>query len=473
MNTIALTKQQERCVDYEGGDLLIKGVAGSGKSYVILSRAKKVHDRFPELKTTIFTFQKTLVTYTKALLRLQLKDDAINVSTIDSYCKNLYLSMKRLPPSTQISALDKNIVISAIDAHRKQSTKDFRLYHKDIEFWIDEFNWIRGKCISSREEYKDAERIGRGSEVRVTREDRDVIWDVYRILLMKMRDSRVIDWNEIYIYINNHADQIPDDKKIDYVFVDEAQDMTLGKMKVLKTLTKRTITIAADVAQKIYKTSFTWKEVGIDVSGGGSKSLSKSFRSTKQIVLLAEDLMKENRISAPDNNEYTEAVLPEAEGILPRLCICKTPYLQNGYIESLLKEIDLSERRVAIIVYSDKEVTTIKKTFYAQGIKYQYIDPQTKDRDILSPGVKIIKAHSSKGLEFDYVIIPYLTDYMYPYKPNKVDKEAMEEYLRQQRSVLYVAMTRARIGLIMLTIRGSESRFIKSFAQSHYKVEVI
>ena len=44
------------------------------------------------------------------------------------------------------------------------------------------------------------------------------------------------------------------------------------------------MTIAADVAQKIYKKTFTWKEVGIDISGKSSKSLSKSFRSTKQIV---------------------------------------------------------------------------------------------------------------------------------------------------------------------------------------------
>lgn len=473
MGNIILTKEQERCVDYDGGDLLIKGVAGSGKSYVILSRAKKAHDRYPASKITIFTFQNTLVTYTKALLHLQLKKNSIDVRTVDSYCKNLFLNMMKLPLNTEIGAISYDLLYKVLEKHQKKTMVHHRLYDKEIEFWKDEFNWIRGKCIKTKEEYLAAERTGRGSQVRVTRTDRELIWGVYLLLLDEMKKENLIDWNQIYIYLNDHADMIPENKKIDHVFVDEAQDMTLGKMKLLKRLARKTITVAADAAQKIHKSSFTWKEVGMDVSGGGSKSLSKSFRSTKQIVLLAEDLMKENRHSAPDDNEYTEAVIPEIEGALPRLCICKNVYTQNGYIKSLLGELDLSSKRVAIIVYSDQEVKKIRNAFQELGIRIQYIDPQRRDWDILEPGVKLVKAFSSKGLEFDHVIIPYLTDQMYPYRPDRVEEEALEEYLRQQRSVLYVAMTRARIGLSMLTIRGSESRFIDSFDPSHYEVECV
>lgn len=473
MDKNVLTKQQEKCVDYDGGDLLIKGVAGSGKSYVILSRAKKAHDKYPNSKIIIFTFQNTLVTYTKSLLELQLEDNSINVRTVDSYCKELYFRMAGLPWSTKLESINYDLINTVLEKHQKKTLLDHRLYDKEYDFWIDEFNWIRGRCISTKEEYIEAERTGRGSQVRVTRVDRELIWGAYQILLEEMEKNEIKDWNDIYIYLNKYIDSIPEEKKFDYIFVDEAQDMTLGKMKILKALTKKTITIAADIAQKIHKSSFTWKEVGIDISGGGSKFLSKSFRSTKQIVMLAEDLMKENRRADPNNAEFTEAVLPDIDGILPRLCKCKTIYQQNGYIKSLLESIDLDTKRVAVIVYSNQEVSTIKRAFYSMGIKYQYVDPNKRDWSILEPGVKVIKAYSSKGLEFDYVIIPYLTDSMYPYRPFRVDDEAMEEYLRQQRSVLYVAMTRARIALIMLTISGSESRFIDSFAPAHYEVEII
>ena len=49
---------------------------------------------------------------------------------------------------------------------------------------------------------------------------------------------------------------------------------------MLKALAKKSITIAADVAQKIYNTSFTWKEVGIDISGRSSKALSNTHLET-------------------------------------------------------------------------------------------------------------------------------------------------------------------------------------------------
>lgn len=473
MDEIVLTKQQVKCIDYEGGDLLVKGVAGSGKSFVILSRAKKAYDKYPDAKIAIFTFQNTLVDYTKSLLQLQLKENSIDVFTIDSYCRNLYLEMSGLPQYTKISKISNELIEKVLAIHQNMTLLNHRLYRTAINFWIDEFNWIRGKCIETKEEYLSAERSGRGSQIRVTRMDRGLIWGVYLILLQEMQKDRIRDWYDIYIYLNKHIDKIPENRKIDYVFVDEAQDMTLGKMKILKALTRKTITIAADIAQKIHKTSFTWKEVGIDISGSGSKSLSKSFRSTRQIVLLAEDLMLKNRHMALQSEEYTEAVLPDVNGLIPQLCICKTVYKQNGYIKSLVTNIDLNSKRVAIIVYTNKELDTIKRSLYSMRIPYQYIDPQKSDWNILEPGVKIVKAFSSKGLEFDYVIIPYLTDQIYPLDVNQVDNSALDEYLCQQRSVLYVAMTRARIGLVMLTIQGQESRFIQDFNPEHYKIEYI
>lgn len=470
MNKVRLTKEQEKCVEYEGGDLLVKGVAGSGKSYVILSRAVKAHKKYPSAKIGIFTFQKTLVTYTKSLLKLQLNEDDIEVRTVDSYCKDIYTKLAKAHPNFE--NLNEDLIRKSIDKHEKNTNLEHRLYHKDLSFWIDEFNWIRGKYIKSIKEYESAERVGRGSQVRVTKADRHLIWEVYTILLQEMRKMRQTDWNEIYIYLNDHIKDIPDEKRFDYVFIDEAQDMTLAKMKVLRYLTKKTLTIAADAAQKIHKSSFTWKEVGIDITGSGSKSLSKSFRSTKQIILLAEDLMKENRKSMY-NYDYTDAVLPDVEGLLPKLCVCKNAYAQNGYIKALLSEINLDNNRVAIIGHTKKEIETLKKTLYTLKIKYEYVDTDKSDWDILKPGVKIVKAFSSKGLEFDYVIIPYLTDYIYPYKPDLVEKEALEEFLLQQRSILYVAMTRARTGLIMMTIKGKESRFIDCFDKAHYEVEEV
>lgn len=42
-NNAVLTKEQLNCIKFDSGDLLIKGVAGSGKSYIVLKRAVKLY----------------------------------------------------------------------------------------------------------------------------------------------------------------------------------------------------------------------------------------------------------------------------------------------------------------------------------------------------------------------------------------------------------------------------------------------
>ena len=130
----------------------------------------------------------------------------------------------------------------------------------------------------TKADYISADRKGRGSQIRLSNADKELAWSIYALFMSNAKKARFMDWPDLYMTLCDNLYRIPEDKKIDYVLIDEAQDMTVGKLKVLKALARKSITIAADVAQKIYKTSFTWKEVGIDISGRSSKALSKSFR---------------------------------------------------------------------------------------------------------------------------------------------------------------------------------------------------
>jgi DNA helicase-2/ATP-dependent DNA helicase PcrA len=60
------------------------------------------------------------------------------------------------------------------------------------------------------------------------------------------------------------------------------------------------------------------------------------------------------------------------------------------------------------------------------------------------PGVRLMTAHASKGLEFHTVFIPNLDDDVFPAKPNHTDTGIEEE-----RRLFYVAMTRARHRLFL------------------------
>lgn len=77
-------------------------------------------------------------------------------------------------------------------------------------------------------------------------------------------------------------------------------------------------------------------------------------------------------------------------------------------------------------------------------------------------GVRIMTYHGSKGLEFDYVVMPDLNEGSVPHKKASTEKEIEEE-----RRMFYVAMTRAREKLYLYYRAGTKeepetmSRFLK------------
>ena len=81
------------------------------------------------------------------------------------------------------------------------------------------------------------------------------------------------------------------------------------------------------------------------------------------------------------------------------------------------------------------------------------------DRDI---GVRILTYHASKGLEFDYVIMPGLNEGSVPHK-----KAVSEKEMEEERRMFYVGMTRARERLFLFYRTGTKeepetmSRFLR------------
>ena len=67
--------------------------------------------------------------------------------------------------------------------------------------------------------------------------------------------------------------------------------------------------------------------------------------------------------------------------------------------------------------------------------------------------VSLMTIHSAKGLEFDYVFVPCLEDGLLPFTIFE-DEDYHKERIEEERRLLYVAMTRARIGLYLSWARS-------------------
>ena len=253
---------------------------------------------------------------------------------------------------------------------------------------------------------------------------------------------------------------IPESDKYDFVFVDEAQDLSLNKLKLAKMMAKVSVTISADFAQKIYKSGFTWKEAGIEIRGQASKKLHGTHRNTKQIAALANSLTKANtEMKNFDEEDFTLPELPEREGKLPKLIYEHSHNQEREDVISLLKEIIEKKPKatIAIIARDINYINKVKSWLSSASIPFQHICNGEKYK-VLEPGVKVVTYHSSKGLEFNYVILPFVDDGIIPYTRyvNDNDADVEEDLLNEARNLMYVGMTRAKDMLYIFAVDGAD-----------------
>lgn len=488
---VELSRPQEECVNYKSNTLLVKGVAGSGKSLVIMKRALKLHSVGKGNETVkIFTYANSLVKYTKELLAKHISPEQIEVLTVDGYALKVYWAITgcaiRFPGryckyKYKATLLENSEysewVDNAVKSHKKKSGLDVPVYKRDREFWEVELRWIREKCLKSLKSYLEADRKGRGATVRLRDNDKKIIWEVYEQFEKRLKEENKTTWEDIYMFLTEEQNlqRIPDRLKINHVLIDEAQDMTCAKMKLLAALAKDDITIAADLAQKIYKTSFTWAEVGIDVKGRASKTLNQTFRCTRQIVELAEDLMIVNRANSEVSDEYTVQEMPVFEGNKPSVFKFSSIMDENAYIVGYIKSVLEKDENcvIGVICRTSAEKKHMGTVLRGKGVDFEDVDSKKENLDkwhLQKGGVKLVTCHSSKGLEFDVVLIPDFNDNVFPLDTaiKHADEDQLQNVLAVERSLLYVSMTRAKKDLALFCIRGAQSRFLKELSKEHY-----
>ncbi len=462
-----LTEEQKDCINYPSNkNLLVRGVAGSGKSLVIVNRAilfaRKARAKGKPAKIVIYTFVNTLVDYMMEVIeRGEDVSDDITVKTLDSEIVGLYRNviggkLKGLYDSRQ-KELD-----AVADEFNKKYPKN-RFFKKEMrQFLMDELAWMKQHMIKTMKDYEDTPRKGRGS-VRISKKNKQLIFETYQKFYISLVLHNEANFDAICEELYEAREKIPVERKYDLVLIDEAQDLPLNKLLIARELAGIALTIAADFAQKIYRTGFTWKEVGIDIRGQASKKLHGTHRNTRQIALLANSLLSHNsELAKMDEDEYVPPELPEEQGPEPVLVYEQSYAQEREDVVSLINKIlqKQPDFTVAVLGRDFDAVKKIKTWLNKEFIPYQEIK-KNNDYKILEPGVKVVTYHSAKGLEFDHVILPFLDDGIFPYKHDDreeaIDEETNEDIMNRERNLLYVGMTRARSMLYMFACDGSEA----------------
>lgn len=473
---ITWTKEQESCLNYAGNKtLMVKGIAGAGKSLVIQALAKQLlaaYSADKKNKVAIFTFSNTLNSATKEFLKINgEQEEYITVTTLTSYITYVYNAVGapklKIYTDPLYSKVKKEAVQTALEQHKKKNG-EHRFHNLDLQFWIEEFDWMKDMNVSVQDMnyYLGLQRKGRGGKVRMSSVDRLTAFQLFTYYDQAMKAKGLGDWIDHSLYLIRNPGRIPDELKFDHILIDEAQDLSLAQMMAAMMLFRKDMIVAMDMNQRIFDKQWTPKLLGIETT---TKKLTKSMRTTKQIDNLAESIREKNEGILAEDDKSVRAI-PEKEGPVPQLVHLEDVASEKKYVIEQVKAYlkQNSKISIGIIASRNLQIKTYATWMTDAGIPHEIIQKDSTF-SMAKPGVKIVNVYNAKGLEFSRVIIPQFIEGNFPYSHKTDDEEEMQLFLAKCRNLVYVGMTRAQFSLV-LTYNGEKgSRFIGEMDPQYYE----
>lgn len=465
---VFLHPSQKKIVEWNvGGPIRVLGGAGTGKTVVAMHRARWLAENLAVGDTDrilVTTFTRNLAEdihqnlqklCSVATLR---KIDVIN---LDAWVAN-FLKKNGYEYTLQFNGESSECWKNALNL-APESTPDAGFIREEWE------HVVQANGIRTFAEYLGVPRIGRGR--KLSRVEKKAIWPVfeeYRALMNTRGLKELTDaTRDARSLLERQGDVLP----YKAIVVDEAQDMGTETFKLIRQMIPPTRTdqqnclfIAGDAHQRIYGKKVVLSHCGIDVRGR-SRKLRMNYRTTEETRKWAVSLLAGRRFDDLDGNEDTQkGYCSVLRGEPPRIIETKTFAEEVGIILGDLKSLERNNvplENVCLVVRTTELLDQYEAAIKAAGINTYHIRRSVAE-DRKSPGLRLATMHRVKGLEFDFVIAAGINNGIVPLAASTSSAsdafEAAENETRE-RALLYVAVTRAKRG-VLITSHGKKSPYI-------------
>jgi superfamily I DNA/RNA helicase len=486
-----LSEEQRQFVERPArGDTLVRGAAGSGKTTILVYRAIALAEKGESV--LLITYNRTLAMAMRTLLKDCIGElpPNLQVHNLDSYLVRLLqgrfpnLSSKiikegqhreLLQTALERARLGQNArrLFDILDRSHKGTSAPGQpvaafagLSPQNIQEEI--LRVIKSNGLRTLDEYLSFRRYGRSKPLQEGM--RRALWAVYQAYQEVLAQEDLLDWADVAWLACLELNQDAAHTRFDHVLIDEAQDMSLLQLKAAQKLAKeedgrRSVFLVGDIGQTIYSRGFAWRQAGLEVTGK-SHTLRRNYRNTVQIARAAKHLNEHNHIMLA-SGEYVAPEFSVRQGNPPLVLACAGEDQCKGAIyEEILRLTEQGLFRVgdcAVICPTNDLCRQFHQYFTSRGL--QSLVHRDANFDILEAQVKILTIHSAKGLEFPVVFVAGVTEGCLPRERRELDEEDRDLALERERTLLYVAMTRAAEMLYLVTCKNKESRFLAEIVE--------
>ncbi len=465
---IFLHPSQRKLVDADyKGTMKVSGGAGTGKTIAALHRLKHLC-AVPGAKVLFTTYTRTLK-------------------------ENLEELVKKMEVNTARCTL-KNIDQVLLDCAREYGIKDgfnvldyagddesLKLWREVLESEVTEFDeqFLYDEYVdvilyfgnTDAKQYMMQQRVGRTKAL--SRKQRLEVWKLVEKYVALKNSRKVVDRLELF---NETAKYMRENNVHPFtnVIADEFQDFSNPELKFLRALVaegQNDLFLTGDPLQRIYSgRKINFSSAGINVRGVRSKRLKVNYRTTEPIKRVAVSVVKGQVYDDMDGG--TESI----KGYVSLIRGGEKPSYDmatnaNEEVTKVLEKIaecrqdGIDYKDICVAAPSARYMKELQSQLHANGTAYRVLKGSGKQSD--STGISLCTFHSLKGLEFKVVILMGVNERNIPSKAtdgfpfNAMDAVEKKEHLSAKRSLLYVAITRAR-QLVFMTGYGEPCQLLTS-----------
>jgi superfamily I DNA/RNA helicase len=448
------------------GPFRLSGGAGTGKTVVLLHRTRMLARREPDSRILLTTFTTNLADQLRTdLERLDPslpKAAGLGESGICVYGIDAVASAVLRQAGADVAA-DAEAVLGAATTQLLGRTAgtawrealdaaggELPTALRSPQFLAAEYaQVVLPNRITSREAYYKVRRPGRG--VALDRAKRAGVWSIIEAYRAQAHIAGSVDFPEAAtiaaVHLRRAAD-ITGEYAADHVLVDEGQDLGPAHWQLLRALVGEhadDLFIAEDSYQRIYGQRVTLSQFGIRIVGR-SQRLTLNYRTTAQNLGYAINVLKGGAyVDLESGQESTAGYRSARSGPVPQLIPCATLTEELDRAADLIRtwvaETDAPET-IAILVREQRQRDRLVSGLAERGVTVRAVD-----REHIKPGQPVaMTMHRAKGTEFSKVLLFGVDQGAIPrpLRDEQYAEDAWADALLRERSLLYVAATRAR-----------------------------
>ena len=425
----------------EAGSRLVTGAAGSGKSLILIHRAKLLAEMDANARILVLTHNRPLNGYLSTRFGHISQRKNITWKTFFSWITGQHRSGLKVIHRYACEALISDLL------------NDSPLAGKlPCSFLLEEFTWITDNDCTERDTYMNTPRTGRKRPLGpALRSELHALYQHYHYTLAERGQT---DWSGLaHAYLSAlRAEQLAPER-YDAIFIDEAQFFVPVWFECVRRALKPNgqLFMAADPTQGFLGSGQSWQQTsGFDIRGK-SHSLTRPYRNSRAILDFAVRFYR-SRVPVDDERIH----LPSAEdmaalpsGLTPEFMRFTSTQDQTRWIAKRLAEaITQNEFKASqvLLLHDDRSQTeNLIRLINKESPKLA----AKADAPDCHECIRVGSINAATGLEAPIVFLLGLDRIFEAEQDLQTDPaDSSEQILRNTRKV-YMALTRAMERLVI------------------------